>query len=713
MRPRRLTAPLLAWAMLALCGHAGHAAPPGTSRPAYPPAHTVPVSDDYFGTLVRDPYRWLEDAADPNVQAWTAAENALTRQLLDRWAPQRAALTARLEELFRAPTDSCPVVRGTRSFFFRRAGLQDHAVLLVREGSLTAAPRVLLDANQFSPDGTAALDWWVPSPDGRLIAYGRSAGGSEKSTLYVRDVRTARDLPDEIPHTHFGTLVWDGDGRGFTYTRYPEPGTVPAGDENYYRRVYAHRLGADWRTDPLVWGAAQDKEHMPILYSSTDQRWQFLQLPYGWSRNELYVRRTGEAEFRPLARGHDARFDGDALGNYLFIRTDYGAPRFRLLVTTADEADPERWREVLPEQPGILAGFLVADGHLIVHLREQVISRLFVHEPGGRRLAEIKLPAPGSVTALSGRPDSPELFFGFESFAFPPVVYRYDLRSGQLDVHTRLDIDLDPNDYETRQLWATSRDGTRVPLFVVHRRGLARNGRHPTVLRGYGGFATGQYPEFRREVLPWLEQGGVWAVANTRGGDEFGRPWHLAAQREHKQNAFDDFAACAAQLVAEGYTTSARLGARGASNGGLLMGALLVQHPELFRALHADVPLTDMLRYPRFEIARIWIPEFGSAEKAADFPFLYAYSPYHHVQTGTAYPAVLLTAAERDSRVAPLHARKLAAALQAATSSDRPVLLWVEPHTGHGAGKPLRKALAALVDEWTFFAWQLGLWEQR
>ncbi len=713
MRCRRPIVRIFALAALACVCALSPAAPPPTSRPAYPPARTVAVTDDYFGTRVADPYRWLEDAADPNVQSWTTAENALTRQILDRWTEQRSALSTRLEQLYRARLDFCPIVRGTRYFFFRREGLQDHAILLVCESRLTAPPRVVLNPNQFSTDGTVALDWWTPSPDGRLVAYGQSASGSEKSTLRVRDVRSGRDLPDEIPYTRFGTLVWGDDARGFTYTRYPEPGTVPAGDENYYRRVYAHKLGTDWHTDPLVWGAGQDKEHMPLLYSSGDQRWQFLHVPFGWSHNDLYVRRIGESEFRPLLRGLDACFDADALGGRVFLRTDYDAPRYRLVVTAPEETDPENWREVIPQQAGVLAGFVVADNRLVVHMRENVISQLFVHDSAGKRLTEIKLPAPGSITALSGRPDSPELFFSFESFAHPPVVYRYDLRSGQLDVHTRLDVGIDPNAYETRQLWATSRDGTRVPLFVVQRRDLTRDGSHPAVLSGYGGFATGQYPEFRRSVLPWLEQGGIWAVANIRGGDEFGRPWHLAAQRQHKQNAFDDFAACAAALVADGFTTRERLGARGASNGGLLMAAMIVQHPEMFRAVHADVPLTDMLRYQRFEIARIWIPEFGSAEKAADFPFLHAYSPYHHVQDRTAYPAVLLTAAESDSRVNPLHARKLAATLQAATSSDRPILLWVEPQAGHGAGKPLRKALAATVDEWTFFAWQLGLWESR
>jgi prolyl oligopeptidase len=679
--------------------------------PAYPPTRTVDVVDEVHGVWIGDPYRWLENSDDPEVRAWTEQQNALTRRLLDQFAPQRAELARRLEELHAANVSSVPVIYGQRYFFLKRQGLQNHAVLYVCEGSPAAEARVVLNPNTFSEDGTVALDWWYPSPDGSLIAYGKSVGGSEKSTLYVRDVRTGKDLDLVIPHTRHAAVAWDADGRGFTYTRYPEPGSVPAGDENYHRHVFYHRLGTDWHADAKVWGEGQPKEVMADVTDSSDYRYQFLTVAWGWARNDLYVRRMGETEFRPVITGQEALSYADVLGDRLIIRTNYKASRYRIVAAPVDDPTPEQWQEVLPEEEGVIDAFAIVGGKLVVRLMENAYARLRVHEPDGRLIREIRLPTLGSVGGLSGRPERPELFFSFESFAWPPVVFQCDLRTYELHEIDRMPVRLDPERFVTRQVWFQSRDGTRVPMFVTHRADLVLNGRNPAVLYGYGGFHGSQTPYFYRGGIPWLEAGGVWAVANIRGGGEFGKAWHDAGRLEHKQNCFDDFIAAGEKLIADGYTSKERLGARGGSNGGLLVGAVLVQRPDLFRAIHCAVPLLDMVRYHHFRIARLWIPEYGSAEDPDQFKYLYAYSPYHHIRPGTPYPAVLLTTADNDSRVDPMHARKMAAALQAATSSDRPILLWVETQAGHGAGKPLSKYIQDQLDVWTFFMWQLGVFD--
>jgi prolyl oligopeptidase len=678
-------------------------------RPDYPSTRTVEVVEELHGQKVADPYRWLENSDDPEVQAWTDRQNELTRRLLDQFAEERAKLTQRLEELHAANVGSTPVIYGSRYFFMKREGLQNHPVLYVREAGLDAQPRVVIDPNTFSADGTVALDWWHPSPDGGLIAYGKSAGGSENSTLYVREVQTGNDLDLAISCTRHAAVAWDPDARGFTYTRYPEPGTVAAGDENYHRHVYYHRLGTDWRQDPRIWGEGRPKEEWPDVGNSSDDRYQFLTTSIDWAKQDLYLRPAGQGEFRPVAVGLDGLFSPDVLGDKLILRTNYQAPRYRVVVTEIDRLSPENWKNLIPEQKGVINQVLIADGKLLVSVMENAYSRVLIYDSEGKLIQEVELPTLGSVGGLSGRPDRSDLLFTFESFAYPPVVFHYNLREHTIKTIDRLEVNVALEQYDTRQLWFNSKDGTRVPMFVTYKKGLLLNGDNPAVLWGYGGFNGSQTPFFYRGGIPWLERGGVWAVANIRGGGEFGKEWHLAGRLEKKQNCFDDFIAAAEKLIADGYTRPERLGARGGSNGGLLTGAMIVQRPDLFQAIQSAVPLLDMLRYQNFSIARLWIPEYGSAEDPEQFKFLYPYSPYHHVEKGVRYPAVLLTTAENDSRVDPMHARKMAASLQAATGSDRPVLLWVETKAGHGAGKPLSKYIEQQVDAWTFFLWQLGV----
>ncbi|MBU0618340.1 MAG: prolyl oligopeptidase family serine peptidase [Planctomycetes bacterium] len=700
--PRRLGC------VIALLGAAA-VSPTQAQRPDYPPTRVAVVTDVVHGVTIEDPYRWLESSDDPEVRCWTEQQNALTRRYLDQFQNTRQTLSKRLTKLYSAATVSSPRVFGERYFFTKREGEQNHSIVYVKEGGIDAEPRAVLNPNQFSQDGTTALDWWFPSPDGALIAYGKSCGGDEKSTLLVRDVTTGEDRSLAIPYTRSNSVAWDADGRGFYYLRFPEPGFVPAGDENYYRHVYYHKLDTDWREDPKVFGQGRPKEEWPRIRPSSDYRYLLLTIGRGWSEQDLYIRRADEEEFRPVAVGLRVLLMGDVLDDKLYLLTNHEAPRYRVVVTDPANPGPETWKDVIPEQKGVIESMKIVGGKLIVSVMENAYSRLCVYEIDGKMSTEIELPTLGSVSDIRGRHDVGELFFQFESFTHPPTVFRYDLGTHQMIVVDRMEVDLDLSQYETKQVWFNSKDGTRVPMFVIHKQGLELNGNSPTVLCGYGGFNNNVTPSFLQHPLPFLDAGGVYALANLRGGGEFGEEWHQAGQLENKQNVFDDMIAACEKLIADKYTRPERLALRGGSNGGLLVGAMITQRPDLFRAAYCAVPLLDMVRYHRFSIARLWIPEYGSAEDPEQFKYLHAYSPYHHVRPGVKYPAVLFTTAESDSRVDPMHARKMTALMQVAGSSDNPILLWVEQKAGHGKGKPLRQQIAERVDSWVFFMWQLGM----
>jgi prolyl oligopeptidase len=678
-------------------------------RPDYPPTRVDVVADVVHGVRIEDPYRWLENGDDPAVRSWIEQQNALTRHCLDQFSTTRQTLTQRLTGLYHVPTVSSPGIYGERYFYTKRAGGQNHAVVYVKEGGIDQEPRAALNPNEFSQDGTVALDWWYPAPDGALIAYGKSASGDEKSTLYLRDVATGKDRELTIPHTRGNTVAWEPDGQGFLYTRFPAPGSVPEGDENYYRHVYYHKLGSDWKSDPKIFGEGRPKEEWPHVYPSSDYQYQFLAVQRGWSAEDLYVRKTGQSAFRPVAVDLEALHRADVLGEKLLVLTNHEAPRYRIVATDPAHPTPETWQEVIPQQKGVIQSMTIVGGKLVVSIMENAYSRLLVYDPDGKLVTEIGLPTLGSVRQVHGRHDRNELFFRFESFTHPPTVFRYDLGTHQMTVIERVEVGVDLSRYEARQVWFDSKDGARVPMFVLHKKELALDGNNPAVLYGYGGFNQNITPRFMRHPIPFLEAGGVYALATLRGGGEFGEEWHRAGQLDKKQNVFDDMIAAAEKLVADKYTSPERLGVMGGSNGGLLVGAVITQRPELFRAAYCAVPLLDMVRYDRFSIARLWISELGSAEDPEQFRFLYAYSPYHHVEKGVEYPAVLFATAESDSRVDPMHARKMAARMQAASGSDHPILLWVEKKAGHGAGKPLSKQIDERVDLWVFFMWQLGM----
>lgn len=669
------------------------------------------VVDELHGVRIEDRFRWLEAEASPRTREWVAEQNARTEAYLGS-VPGREALRARLADLLSGGMVGAPTPRGSRNFFMRRNRGQQQAALLMRRGA--EGPKTeLIDPNALDPEGLLTLDWWYPSNDGTLLAYGLSRGGDEWSTLHVLEVDTGRVRDDRIARTRACSLAWLPDNGGFYYTRYPEPGTVPPGDENYHKHVFRHRLGDDPADDPDVWGEGRHPQEFPGVQLSRDGRYLVVVASLGWSRSEIHVRDLAEPDgaFRPAVTGVEARYDVQLVGEQMWVHTNQDAPNDRLLVAELARPEREHWREVIPEgehalQQARIVGEVIG-GLYLVNAASQV--RLFGLD--GQPRGAIELPPLGTVDMLRGEGTGRDLTFGFTSFTVPTRTYRHDTLTGTTTLFDESTTLANTTDVDVRQVWYPSKDGTPVSMFVVHRRGLELNGKNPALLTGYGGFNISRTPIFNASSQAWIERGGVWALPNLRGGGEYGERWHEAGRLERKQNVFDDFIAAAKWLIAQGYTRPEGLAIRGGSNGGLLVGAAMTQRPELCRAVVCQVPLLDMVRYHRFSIARLWIPEYGSAEDPEAFAYLHAYSPYHRVEPGRRYPAVLFTTAEGDSRVDPLHARKMAALMQAVAAPDpeRPILLRVEAQAGHGVGKPVYKAVAEETDIWTFIASQVGL----
>jgi prolyl oligopeptidase len=682
------------------------------SRPAYPKARKADVVETYHGVKVADPYRWLEEPDSPETVAWVDAQNRLTRSLLDR--PQRASIRSRLLELYDYPRVSAPERQGKRLFYSRNTGLQNQSVVFVKEDG---RERVLIDPNALSEDGTVALGSFEATQDGALAGYTLSRSGSDRQEILVRDVATGKDLPDHLLWAKFTAVTWTPDNKGFYYTRFPEPGTVPRGDENYFGKVYYHRLGDPQKSDALVFERPDAKEVHPAAQITLDGRWLVLTTFKGSSdKSEVHVLDRTAKDARPVLLPFTKGFEdawsfvGETGGRFFFI-TDEGAPLYKLAAVDYGKGSVEPV-VVLPEDKDKLSAAILVNGKLVVVRMHDASDRLLIHSTDGRRLSEVKLPALGSLTELNGEADDEEFHIGFTSFTFPTTPYRYDFASGRLEAVEKAAARVDPEAYEVRQVWYPSKDGTRVPMFLVHKKGLARDGRRPTILYGYGGFNISMTPAYSPTRFVWLERGGILAVANLRGGGEFGEEWHQAGMLEKKQTVFDDFIAAAEFLVKEGYTRPDRLAVQGGSNGGLLVGAVLTQRPELFGAALCQVPVADMLRYHLFTVGRFWISEYGSADDPAQFKFLYAYSPLHQVKDGVAYPATLVTTADTDDRVAPGMAKKFAARLQEATAGTDPILIRVETKAGHGAGKPVTKQIDDAADIYTFLMWQLGMFEE-
>ncbi|MDQ3224370.1 MAG: prolyl oligopeptidase family serine peptidase [Gemmatimonadota bacterium] len=674
----------------------------------YPATPTDDIADVLHGETIADPYRWLEDGGSSETRVWTEQQNAVTEAYLAE-APGRDRINGRLEELLAIGVLSVPMPKHGRYFYLRRDGRQNQPVLYWRDG-VDGPDHIAVDPNALNHSGTTALDWFYPSDNGRLLAFGLSENGNEESVLHLLDLDTGRELPDRVPRMRAASLAWLPDCTGFYYTRYPAPGEVPSGEEQYHRAIYFHRLGVDPAADPLIFQPAA-KEYWPGVDLSPDGRWLIVSVARTFDQVDLYIQDLlSGGKLVPIAQDLPASFEGEIAHGRLFLRTNLDAPTYRLYVVDPERPDQSSWREIVASRAdAVLESVAVAGNRLVLGYLERASSRLQLTDLEGRPIADVPLPTLGSLFGVGAEWDGGELFYGFSSYAVPPSVYRIDLATGMSSLWRRVEATIDPTKYEVRQVSYASKDGTPISMFLVHRAGLTRNGDNPTYLTAYGGFNISMTPGFSRSLLLWLEQGGVVAVPNIRGGGEYGEGWHQAGILANKQTSFDDFIAAAEWLIGERYTRAERLAAAGGSNGGLLMGAALTQRPELFRAVLIQVPLLDMLRYHRFLIARLWIPEYGSADDAEQFRWLRAYSPYHHVRSGVAYPAVLLATAESDTRVDPMHARKMAARLQAATSAERPVLLRLEAQAGHGAGKPLSKIQQELTDSWTFVFFELGV----
>ena len=674
----------------------------------YPAARLSNTVDDYHGTLVPDPYRWLEDPDSPETVGWVEAQNELTRSIVD--GPKRDALVTRLTEAYNFPRTSVPARRGRNYFFTHNTGLQDQPVLYVQEG-LDGPRRVLIDPNVMTADGPVALTALAINDEGTLAAYALSKSGSDRQEIFIRRVDEGTDLTDRLYWVKFASMAWVKDGSGFYYTRFPEPGSVAPGDENYFNKVCYHRLGDDQSLDPLVFERPNERETVFGVEVSDDDRWVVITAFQGSSdKSEVYViaRHSKTDTPVPLFTGFSAAYAFiESAGERLLFRTDDHAPRGRII--SVDPANPQRTPvEIVAESADKLSSAAIIHRTIVAAYMHNASDTLQMFTLSGQPAGPVELPEIGSLTGLTGRPEDDEMFFGFTSFVHPAVNYSYDFKTRRLGQFGARYTEFRSEEYETTQVWYASKDGTRVSMFLVHRKGLPKDGNRPVVLTGYGGFNINLTPAFDPSNFVLLEKGGVYAVPNLRGGGEYGEAWHQAGTFERKQNVFDDFIAAAEWLVASGYTNPKRMAIEGGSNGGLLTAAVMVQRPDLFGAVVCRVPVADMLRYHRFTVGRFWISEYGSADDPAQFAFLYRYSPLHNVVNGTPYPPILITTADTDDRVAPGMAKKFAARLQAA-GHTAPVMIRVETKAGHGAGKPLSKTIEEDADIFSFVFSMLGV----
>jgi prolyl oligopeptidase len=664
----------------------------------YPPARVSDSVDVLHGVPVRDPYRWLEDSESDETIAWVAAQNALTASFIA--GPVRDALVSELTSLYDFERTSVPIERNGRVFFTRNTGLQNQPVLYVQEG-VSGTPRVLLDPNAIGADGTVALTALEPTEDSRFVAYALSRGGSDVQEIYVRDVERSTDLPDRLDWAKFTTISWLKDGSGFYYTRFPQPGTVPDGDEHYFCAVYFHRLGEPQPADRRIFDRPDRREVVFDARVAADDGCLVITAFEGSSDKSevhlLYLTAPDRTPL-PLFSGFDAAYTFiDSADGRLFFRSDRDAPQGQIIAvqSNAPALDPQ---VIVPEQADKLSTVLIAGDRLVASFLHDASDRLRLFRLDGEPDGEVSLPGIGSISGLEGRPGHSRLFLGFTSFTQPPASFWIELESRDLVAFAATERRIDPAAYVTSQVWCASKDGTRVPMFLVHRRDLPLDGRRPVLLSGYGGFNISLTPAFDPSTFALLDRGGVIAVANLRGGGEYGEAWHQAGMFDRKQNVFDDFIAAAEWLCASGYTTPRKLAIEGGSNGGLLTSAVMVQRPDLFGAVLCRVPVADMLRYHLFTVGRFWISEYGSADDQLQFPYLLAYSPYHNVRDGVAYPPILITTADTDDRVSPGMAKKLAARLQAASPVGGPSLIRVETRAGHGAGKPVSKVIEEEAD---------------
>ncbi|MGK4001010.1 prolyl oligopeptidase family serine peptidase [Sorangium sp. So ce1036] len=679
--------------------------PEDHDRPAYPPTRIDPVKTILHGVEIADPYRWLEDGASPEVQEWMRDQDAFTRAELAR-LPERDAIASRLKQLFYVDAVSAPRHRRGRYFVSRRHATKEKSIVYWKQGK-SGEERPLLDPNSWSADGSLSLGGWHVSWDGKNVAYKVQKNNSDEATLHVMDVATGkRSEADVIEGAKYAYASWTPSGDGFYYVWLPTDPSIPAADRPGYAEVRFHRLGEDPAKDRIVRGRTGDPRTFLGASLSKDGRFLVLTVSHGWTSMDVYFRDLrkpgGEARDTPLAVGSDAHYLVEVYKDRFYVHTDEGAPHGRVFEVDPDRPERAAWKEIVPERPdATLESVSIVGGHLALSYLKDASSRVEIRALDGKLVRELPLPGIGTVGGPIGLPDEDDAYFSFDSFTSPQEIYATSIRTGKTELYARVEVPVDPSPYVVEQAFFPSKDGTRISMFIVRRKDMEKDGSARALLYGYGGFQISQTPSFIASMYPWLERGGVYAVANLRGGGEYGEAWHRDGMLLKKQNVFDDFIAAAEHLVREGYTRPERLAIQGGSNGGLLVGAALTQRPELFGAVLCGVPLLDMVRYHLFGSGKTWISEYGSSDDPEQFKALHAYSPYHRIEAGTRYPAILLLSADSDDRVDPMHARKFAAALQAA-SAGGPVLLRIERNAGHGGADLVKAAVEKGADQLAF-----------
>ncbi len=692
-------------------------APETTLSLSYPDARKVDHIDDYFGTRVSDPYRWMEDVDSPEVKAWIEAENELTQKYLAQ-IPARQTMHARLMELINFERYTAPARRGTRYFYSHNTGLQNQNVLFWQEG-LTGEPKVLLDPNTFSADGTVAISGVSITDDGALAAYSIADAGSDWVKWHVRDITTGEDLPDLVEWSKFSGASWMKDGSGFFYSRYDQPAAKTSDAEalkaaNYFHKVYFHKLGTPQSEDPLIFDRPDDGELNVGAQVTDDGRYLVIHQSKGTSPNNELAVRDLHHPYKPILHLIDtadatyAPIDND--GTLFWLLTTLEAPNGKVIAIDLDHPERENWKTVIPESTNKLSDISIIDNTFIVNYLADAQSLIELHQLDGTFIERLELPAIGTAGGFGGLREDTETFYQFTNFTTPGVTYRLDMKTRKSTLYRQPKLLFDPTLFVTKQVFATSKDGTRVPMFLTHKKGLALDGTAPTLLYAYGGFNISLMPEFSPANVMWMERGGIYAQASLRGGGEYGEAWHNAGTRVRKQNVFDDFISLAEWLITNKYTSPKKLAIAGGSNGGLLVAACELQRPDLFGAVVAQVGVMDMLRFDQFTIGWAWKEEYGSpSENEEEFAAIFNYSPLHNIRQGISYPATLITTGDHDDRVFPAHSFKYTATLQAAQTGPNPTLIRVETRAGHGAGMPLSKRIEATVDQFAFMARELHM----
>ena len=678
----------------------------------YPSSRKADQVDDYHGTKVADPYRWLENPDSEETKAWVEEQNQITFSYLGE-IPVREQIKQRLTQLWNYEKYGSPFKEGDRYFYFKNDGLQNQSVLYTLT-SLDAEPTVLLDPNTLSEDGTIALSGLSITEDGKLMAYGLSTSGSDWIEWKVRDVETGNDLSDHLKWVKFSGTSWTHDGEGFFYSRYDEPNeATKLEDINYYQKIYYHKLGTPQSADILIYHRPDQKEWMFGAGVTEDGRYLIISIDRGTDPKNLVLYKdlqTPDSPVVELISEFEANYsfiDND--GSVFWFRTDLDAPRGRVIAIDSNNPARDNWQEIIPQAAETLEGVGLLNNQFVADYLKDARSSIKIFNLDGSFIREVELPGIGSAGGFGGKRYDTETFYTFTSFTTPGTIYRYNMVSGESTLFRKPNVAFNPDEYETKQVFYSSKDGTQVPMFITHKKGLQLDGNNPTLLYGYGGFNVSLTPSFSVSRLVWMEMGGVYALPNLRGGGEYGEEWHQAGTKLNKQNVFDDFIAAAEWLINNKYTQPAKLAINGGSNGGLLVGACMTQRPDLFGAALPAVGVMDMLRFHKFTIGWAWCSDYGSPENLDEFKALYAYSPLHNLKPGTAYPATMITTADHDDRVVPAHSFKFAAALQEAHAGEKPVLIRIETNAGHGAGKPTTKIIEELADEWAFLVRTLDI----